>query len=149
MAHVEASIVVERPVQTVYNQWTQFESFPEFMQGVEKVVQTDDTHLHWQATIAGASREWDAEIVEQVPDQRVAWRSVGGEANGGIVTFRPLAADRTEVHARIEYEPEGLAEKAADAAGVVQRRTAGDLERFKEFIEGRAAETGAWRGRVQ
>ncbi len=149
MAHVEASIVVERPVQTVYNQWTQFESFPQFMEGVEKVVQIDDTHLHWQASIAGRPREWDAEIVEQIPDQRIAWRSIEGEPNGGIVTFQPVAADRTEVHARIEYDPEGVAEKVADAAGVVERRTRGDLERFKEFIEERGVETGAWRGRVQ
>ncbi len=149
MAHVEASVVVERPVQTVYNQWTQFESFPEFMQGVDQVVQTDDTHLHWKASIAGVTREWDAEITEQIPDRRVAWRSIGGEGNGGVVTFLPLGADRTEVQARIEYEPEGVAEKVGDAVGVVERRTHGDLERFKEFIEGRNAETGAWRGRVQ
>ncbi len=149
MAHVEDSIVVERPVQTVYNQWTQFESFPEFMEGVEKVVQTDDTHLHWVTRIAGVSREWDAEITEQVPDQRVAWRSIGGEPNGGAVSFRPLAADQTEVQVRIEYEPSDLAEKAGDAMGLVERRTRGDLERFKQFIEARDEATGAWRGRVE
>ena len=149
MAHVRKSIAVERPVTTVYNQWTQFEEFPQFMEGVEQVTQLDDTRLHWVAKIGPARREWDAEIVSQTPDQGVAWRSINGADNAGTVTFRPLAADRTEVTLELIFDPESVTEKVGDALGIVERRAEGDLERFKNFIEQREVETGAWRGRVE
>jgi uncharacterized membrane protein len=148
MAHVRATTEVERPVTTVYNQWTQFEEFPQFMEGVEKVTQLDDKRLHWVAKIGPVQREWDAEIVSQSPDQGVAWRSVNGADNAGTVTFRPLAADRTEVTLELTFDPETATEKVGDALGIVERRAEGDLERFKKFIEERGAETGAWRGRI-
>jgi uncharacterized membrane protein len=148
MAHVRATTEVERPVTTVYNQWTQFEEFPQFMEGVEKVTQLDDKRLHWVAKIGPVQREWDAEIVSQSPDQGVAWRSVNGADNAGTVTFRPLAADRTEVTLELTFDPETATEKVGDALGIVERRAEGDLERFKRFIEERGAETGAWRGRI-
>ena len=148
MSTVEKSIEVELPVSTVYNQWTQFEEFPRFMEGVESVTQLDDTRLHWVAEIAGARREWDAEIVDQQPDQRIAWRSLDGAGNGGIVTFQPVGPSTTQVHLQMEFEPEGLAENIGDKLGFVSKQTEGDLERFKSFIESRGAETGAWRGQV-
>ena len=147
-AKVEKSIDVDVPVQTVYNQWTQFETFPEFMEGVVSVQQLDDTHLHWTATIAGNQKEWDAEIVEQKPDERVAWRSVDGTDNGGVVTFHRIGPDQTRVMLQIEAEPEGVVEEVGDKLGVLGRRVSGDLERFKDFIESRGTETGAWRGEV-
>ncbi len=149
MAHVRKTIDVEQPVTTVYNQWTQFEEFPQFMEGVEKVTQLDDARLRWVAKIGGVTREWDAEIVHQTPDQGVAWRSVDGAENAGAVTFRPLAADRTEVTLELTFGPETLTEKVGDALGIVERRAEGDLERFKRFIEARETETGAWRGRIE
>lgn len=148
MAQVRKTIEVERPVSTVYNQWTQFEEFPQFMEGVEEVVQIDDTRLHWKAKVGPVTREWDAEIVRQEPDQGVAWRNVEGADNAGAVTFRPVDAERTEVTLELEFVPEGVTEKVGDALGLVERRAEGDLERFKRFIEDRAAETGAWRGQV-
>ena len=148
MAHVRATTEVERPVTTVYNQWTQFEDFPQFMEGVEKVTQLDDKRLHWVAKIGPVQREWDAEIVSQSPDQGVAWRSVNGADNAGTVTFRPVAADRTEVTLELTFDPETATEKVGDALGIVERRAEGDLERFKKFIEERGTETGAWRGRI-
>ena len=148
MGTVRKTISVERPVSTVYNQWTQFEEFPQFMEGVERVTQLDDKRLHWEAKIGPVHREWDAEIVSQTPDQGVAWRNVQGADNAGAVTFRPLAADRTEVTLELTFEPDDATEKAGDALGLVERRAEGDLERFKEFIESRESETGAWRGRV-
>jgi uncharacterized membrane protein len=148
MVSVEKSIEVNVPVRTAYNQWTQFEAFPQFMEGVEEVRQLDDKRLHWRATIAGKSEEWDAEITEQTPDQQVAWRSTSGSENSGIIRFTPVGADRTRVTASIGYEPEGIIEQAGDALGVVDRRVEGDLERFKEFIESRGSETGAWRGEI-
>ncbi|MFN2608935.1 MAG: SRPBCC family protein [Acidimicrobiales bacterium] len=148
MAHVRKTIEVDRPVSTVYNQWTQFEEFPQFMEGVEQVTQLDDTRLHWVAKIGPATREWNAEIVRQVPDQGVAWRNTDGADNAGAVTFRPVATDRTEVTLELEFAPEGAAEKIADSLGLVEKRAEGDLERFKDFIEGRGQETGAWRGQV-
>src|SRR5690606_25558377 len=131
-----------------YDQWTQFESFPRFMEGVESVRQVDDRHLHWKAEIAGVKREWDAEIVDQTPDERVTWRATDGTTNAGTVAFAPAAAG-TRVTLRLEFEPEGIVEKAGDALNFVDRKAAGDLERFKEFIEGRGVETGAWRGEVK
>jgi uncharacterized membrane protein len=149
METIEKSIDIHVPVQTAYNQWTQFEEFPRFMEGVESVKQLDDTRLHWVANVAGERKEWDARITEQVPDQRIAWRSEGGEFTAGTVSFQPLGADHTRVTVRIEYEPEGITEKAGDMLGFVSRRVEGDLERFKDFIESRGQETGAWRGTVR
>jgi uncharacterized membrane protein len=148
MSTVEKSIEVNVPVRTVYDQWTQFEEFPRFMEGVEQVVQLDDTHLHWVAEIAGVKREWDAEITDQVPDQRIAWRAVGGETNAGAVTFQPNGTNSTRVTLAIDFEPDDLVEKMGDKLGFVSKRTEGDLERFKSFIESRGVETGAWRGEV-
>ena len=148
MSVVEKSIEVELPVSTVYNQWTQFEEFPQFMEGVEQVTQLDETRLHWVAEIAGAKREWDAEIIDQEPDQRIAWRSIDGAGNGGIVTFQPTSAAATRVNLQMEFEPEGLAETIGDKLGFVSKQAEGDLKRFKSFMEQRGGETGAWRGEV-
>jgi uncharacterized membrane protein len=148
MATFENSIAVEQPIQTVYNQWTQFEDFPEFMDGVEEVTQLDDKHLHWVAKIGPVAREWDAEITEQTPDQSIAWRATDGSQNTGRVTFRPLGGARTEVALKLEFDPQGITEKAGDALGIVTKQAEGDLERFKEFVEGRSQETGAWRGHI-
>jgi len=148
MSTIEESIEIERPVRTVYNQWTQFEEFPTFMEGVESVTQLDDTHLHWVAEIAGVKREWDAEVTEQHPDERVAWRSTSGTSNAGVVTFHKLDSDRTKVMLQLDVEPEGAVERAGDVLGVIRRRATGDLERFKELIESRGDASGAWRGDV-
>ncbi|GAA2032485.1 hypothetical protein GCM10009740_23230 [Terrabacter terrae] len=145
---VEKSVEVDVPVRTAYNQWTQFEEFPQFMGGVASVTQVDDTRLHWVAQIAGVRREWDAEVLEQVPDQKVAWAAVGGATNAGAVHFIPNGADRTLVTLHLEFEPEGLVEKAGDVLDVVSRQAEADLAKFKSFIESRGAETGAWRGAV-
>ncbi|HLG73223.1 MAG TPA: SRPBCC family protein [Chloroflexota bacterium] len=149
MASVEHSIEVNVPVTTAYNQWTQFEMFPHFMEGVESVHQLDDKHLHWRAKVAGAEREWDAEITEQVPDDRIAWKSTSGARNAGVVTFHRLDPMRTKVMLQLEYEPEGAGEALGDMLGMLTRRVEGDLKHFKEFIEERQAETGAWRGEVK
>ncbi len=145
---VEKSIDVDVPVSTAYNQWTQFEEFPRFMGGVREVRQLDDRRMHWIAEIAGVQREWDATIVEQVPDRTVAWAATGGTPNAGAVHFAPLAADRTEVRLLLEYEPEGLVEQAGDKLNMVDRQAQSDLERFKDYIEGRQVETGGWRGTI-
>lgn len=149
MSTIEKSVEVQVPLRTAYDQWTQFESFPQFMEGVEQVQQLDDKRLHWKADIAGVSREWDAEIVDQTPDERITWRSLGGVKNDGTVSFAPAqGSDQTRVTLRLDFEPEGFTEKAGDALNIVDRRVEGDLERFKEFIESRGTETGAWRGEV-
>ena len=148
MSTIEKSIEVNVPVRTAYNQWTQFEEFPRFMEGVKEVTQLDDTRLHWKAAIAGQEKEWDAEITEQTPDQRIAWTSRGGAINGGVVTFHRLSDARSKVMLQLEYAPQGVAENVGDALGVVSLRVQGDLQRFKEFIETRGRETGAWRGQV-
>lgn len=148
MSTIEESVVVDVPITTAYNQWTQFESFPQFLEGVESVQQRDDKRLHWAAEIAGKRREWDAEITEQRPDGRVAWRSTSGAPNAGAVTFHRLSDEQTKVMVQIDYEPEGAVESVGDALGMVERRTKGDLERFKGFIEARGTETGAWRGEI-
>ena len=148
MSTIEESVVVDVPLTTVYNQWTQFESFPQFMEGVQSVRQLDDRRLHWAAEIGGKRREWDAEITEQRPDERVAWRSTSGAPNGGAVTFHRLGDEQTKVMVQIDYEPEGAIESIGEAVGMVERRTKGDLERFKEFIESRGTETGEWRGEI-
>lgn len=148
MSTIEQSIEVDVPIRTAYNQWTQFESFPQFMEGVERVQQLDDTHLHWKAEFGGQTREWDAEITEQLPDERVAWRSRSGTTNAGVVTFHRLDDDHTKVMLQLDVEPEGLVETVGDKMGFIKRRAKGDLERFKAFIEQRGSETGAWRGKV-
>ena len=148
MSTIERSIEIEVPVRTAYNQWTQFEEFPRFMEGVESVRQSDDRHLHWVAEIGGVRREWDAEITEQHPDERVAWRATTGTKNAGVVTFHRLDTNRTKVMLQLEVDPEGFVEQAGDRLGFVSRRAASDLERFKEYIEARGKETGAWRGDV-
>ncbi|HEX9992677.1 MAG TPA: SRPBCC family protein [Acidimicrobiales bacterium] len=145
---VETSVEVEVPVSTAYNQWTQFEEFPQFMGGVQSVTQLDDQRLRWVAEIAGVRREWEAVILEQVPDQKVAWAATEGATNAGAVWFESLGTDRTLVRLSLEYEPEGLVEKVGDFLNVVQRRAEADLEKFKSFIEKKGAETGAWRGTV-
>jgi uncharacterized membrane protein len=149
MSIVEKSIEVDVPCSVAYNQWTQFEDFPKFMEGVEEVTQIDDTHLHWCAEIAGVTKEWDAEITEQIPDERIAWRSTSGAVNSGIVTFSELSEGSTLVSVQMQYEPEGAVENVGDAMGVLSRRVEGDLERFKDFLESRGSETGAWRGSVE
>lgn len=149
MSQVQQSIDVDVPVRTAYNQWTQLESFPQFMSGVESITQLDDTHNHWVTNIAGAEREFDTEITEQHPDQRVAWRSVGGETkHAGVVTFHRLEEAKTRVMVQLDWEPSGLLEKAGSAINVDDRAVTGDLKRFKEFIENRGSEDGAWRGDV-
>ena len=149
MEYIEKSIHVRVPVHTAYNQWTQFEQFPSFMEGIKHVEQLDDTHLHWVAEIAGQRREWDAEITEQVPDERIAWRSVSGTDNSGVVQFRPLGPADTEIRVRMGYQPEGAVEKIGGVLHAPDRRVQGDLERFKDFIESRGTETGEWRGEVR
>jgi uncharacterized membrane protein len=149
MAIVEQSIEVQAPLSTVYNQWTQFEEFPHFMEGVEEVRQLDDTHLHWVAEFGGARHEWDAEITEQKPDERVAWRNTDGKDNAGVVTFHRLDDNNTRVMVQLDFVPEGVKEKLGDALGVPDRRVRGDLENFKQIIEARGQESGAWRGEVQ
>ena len=149
MSVIEKSIEINVPVGAVYNQWTQFEEFPNFMEGVRQVKQIDDRHLHWKADIGGKEKEWDAEITEQIPDERIAWRSRDGAANAGVVTFHRLSDSKSKVMLQMEYDPEGFVEHAGDAVGVVSQRILGDLERFKQYIEGRGRETGAWRGTVK
>jgi uncharacterized membrane protein len=149
MAEVHESIEVNVPVSTSYNQWTQFETFPRFMEGVESVTQLDDTRLHWVAEFGGKQHEWDAKIVEQVPDQRVAWRSVDGKGVDGVVTFTPLGPDGTRIEVEMSWETEGMLESLGSALGADDRRVKGDLERFKELIESQGVETGAWRGEVR
>jgi uncharacterized membrane protein len=149
MSNIEKSIEVEVPVRTAYNQWTQFEEFPRFMEGIQQVTQLDDKRLRWRANVGGQEKEWEAEITEQRPDERIAWRSRDGAPNAGVVTFHRIADARTRVMLQLEYEPEGVVENVGDAIGVVSRRVAGDLERFKEFVEGRGGETGAWRGEIK
>lgn len=148
MSRIIEEIEVGVPTRVAYDQWTQFESFPRFMEGVERVVQLDDKTLEWTAGIAGKTKHWRAEIVEQRPDELIAWRSIEGAQNDGAVRFETLDAGRTRVVLQLDVEPEGLVEKAGDALGIVERRVRGDLERFCEFIEHRGQATGAWRGEV-
>jgi len=148
MACVTQSLDVRRDLSAVYDQWTQFESFPQFMEGVKEVRRLDDRRLHWVAEIAGREREWDAEITEQVTDQRIAWRAVSGAANGGLVTFVPLSGGITRIHLRIEYEMLDWIEKAVEVTGIVAMRVRGDLVRFKEFIEAQGEATGVWHDRM-
>jgi len=148
MSRMTKTIEVDVPVRVAYDQWTQFESFPKFMDGVDKVEQLDDKRLEWTATIAGKTKHWRAEIVDQQPDALVSWRSTSGARNDGEVRFEPVGADRTRIMLELDIDPDGLIETAGDALGVVERQVRGDLGRFREFIELRREPTGAWRGRV-
>ena len=145
---VEKSIQVEVPLSTAYNQWTQFEDFPSFMGGVKEVRQLDDRRLHWVAEIAGVRREWEASILEQVPDQSIAWAATSGATNAGAVRFEPVGADKTTVFLTLEYEPEGLVEQVGDKLGIVERQVTSDLQRFKALVEDQGYASGAWRGSV-
>jgi uncharacterized membrane protein len=148
MSHIEESVEVAVPVRTAYNQWTQFEEFPRFMEGVDQVEQLNDTTLRWTADVAGRTKSWEAKITEQRPDQVVAWKSIGGAPNDGVVTFQQLDNEHTRVRLALDVDPQGAIESAGDALGFVRRRVEGDLRRFKEFIEHRGTQTGGWRGSV-
>ena len=149
MPKVTQSIDVEVPVRTAYDQWTQFEEFPKFMNGVEAVRQLDDTHVHWVAEIGGQREEWDAEITEQLPDERIAWKATSGKANAGVVTFVSLDDQRCTISLELDWASEGLIEKLGGLLGQDDRQVEGDLERFKELVERRGTETGAWRGEIE
>ena len=150
MASVQQSVDVDVPIKIAYDQWTQFESFPQFMRGVERITQLDGTHTHWVTKIGGVEREFDAEITEQHPEERVAWTSTGGEAtHAGVVTFHRLDDNKTRVMIQIDWEPEGVVEKAGAALGVDDRQVKSDAARFKEFLESRGSQTGSWRGEIE
>ena len=149
MSTIVESIDVAVPVRTAYDQWTQFEEFPRFMEGVKSVTQLDDKTLEWTAEIAGVKRSWTAEITDQEPDRKVAWRSTSGAKNAGQITFQLLGDNMTSTTLQLDVEPEGPVETAGDALGFVERQAEGDLRRFKEFIEKRGTPTGAWRGEVE
>jgi uncharacterized membrane protein len=149
MPTIEQAIEVHVPLTTAYNQWTQFQEFPQFMEGVEEVRQIDDTHLHWVAEFGGQRHEWDAVVTEQKPDERVAWRNTDGKDNAGVVTFHRIDDDETRVMVQMDFVPEGVIEKLGAAIGSPDRRVKGDLERFKAMIESRGSETGAWRGEIK
>jgi uncharacterized membrane protein len=148
MSEIMESVEVNVPVRTAYDQWTQFETFPSFMEGVKQVRQLDDRTLEWVADVAGQERRWKARITEQEPDRRIAWTSTEGARNAGVVTFHRLADDKSRVTLQLDVEPEGPVETVGDAAGIVKGRVKGDMERFKKFIESRGGETGAWRGEI-
>lgn len=148
MAEMEKTIEVDAPLREVYNQWTQFEDFPSFMEGIVEVRQIDDKRLFWRANVGGAEREWHAEITDQTPDTRIAWKSVTGAENGGAVLFDRLPDGKTKVTLRMQYNPEGLTENVGDALGFVGRRVEGDLERFCELMDERGRATGGWRGEI-
>jgi uncharacterized membrane protein len=150
MSIVKETVDVDVPVRSAYNQWTQFQEFPRFMEGVEEVTQLDARHNHWTMKIGGVRREFDTEIVDQLPDDRITWRSTDGDTEQrGSVRFRPLDETRTRVELMMQIEPSGMAEKGADLFGVIDRRVRDDLYRFKDYIEHRGGETGGWRGRVR
>ena len=149
MVQIIETIDVDVPVRTAYDQWTQFETFPKFLDEVESITQLDDKHTHWKVKVGPVEREFDAEITEQHPDHRVAWRAVDQDGPNGVVTFHKLDEGKTKVMVQMEYEPEGVTESVGSFVGLDSRRVKGDLESFKEFIEGRAHETGAWRGNVE
>jgi uncharacterized membrane protein len=148
MSKIEDTITVAVPVRVAYDQWTQFEDFPKFMDGVERVEQLDDKRLSWKASIAGQTKEWIAEITDQTPDTRVAWKSVDGTDNAGAVTFKPMGANLTEVTLHIDADPDGVVEKAGDALGFLKRRVHGDLENFKKHIEAKGGNGKGWRGEI-
>jgi uncharacterized membrane protein len=148
VSSVTKSIDVNVPVSTAYNQWTQFELFPQFMEGVKEVRQLDNQNLHWRAEVGGKEQEWDARITEQIPDNRIAWTSTSGDVNGGAVDFHRISDDLTRIALTIDYEPSGFLESIGDALGFMDRRVDGDLKRFKQFVESRGSETGGWRGAI-
>jgi uncharacterized membrane protein len=145
---VEESIEVDMPLHTAYNQWTQFEEFPRFMKSVHEVRQIDDKHLHWRANVAGEEKEWDAEITEQIPDKRIAWRSITGVPNSGVVTFHKISDNCTRIMLQMDYEPENMMERVGDVLGAVRMEARSNLKNFKEMLEQRGHETGAWRGAI-
>ena len=149
MPKIEESVEVEVPVSTAYDQWTQFEEFPSFMDGVEKVKQLDDTHLHWVASIGGHQEEWDAEITEQIPDERIAWKATSGKGNAGVVTFHRLDDQRSKIMLQLDWDSEGMVEALGAMVGQDDRKVKGDLERFKELIEKRGTASGAWHDKVE
>lgn len=149
MSTVQESVDVQVPVRTAYNQWTQFEDFPQFMEGVESVTQESDRRLRWVADVGGVRREWEAQISEQIPDQRIAWTSRQGAHNAGAVTFLPLDEELTRIMLELDFAPEEVVEETGDKLGFLKRQVKGDLRRFKDFIESRGSETGSWRGRIQ
>ena len=149
MATIEQSIEVQVPVRTAYNQWTQFEQFPQFMEGIGEIRQLDDQRLLWVAEIAGKRHEWEAKITEQLPDERVAWKAEDGKTNAGVVTFHRVDDAKTRIMVQMDWQPEGIVEKMGGALGFDDRRLKGDLERFRDLIESRGEETGAWRGEVE
>jgi uncharacterized membrane protein len=148
MSRFEDTTIANVPVRVAYDHWTQFEDFPRFMEGVESVVQRDDKVLDWVATVAGQRKEWTAEIVDQTPDKRIAWKSIDGAENAGAVLFEPLGPDRTKLILRLDAEPEGPIEAVGDALGFLKRRVSGDLERFKEWVESDALPVDGWRGEI-
>jgi uncharacterized membrane protein len=148
MSKIEQGIDVNVPAHTAYNQWTQFEEFPKFMDGVVSVEQVDDKCLRWCTNIGGLEKTFETEITEQIPDKRIAWRSLSGAPNAGVVTFHSLSPATARVMVQMKYEPHGLVEGAGDLLGFTSHRVKEDLERFKEFIESRGTETGAWRGKI-
>lgn len=148
MQRVEKFVEVNRPISTVYNQWTQFEDFPFFMDGVKEVRQIDDTHLYWRAEVWGKEKEWEAEITEQEPDTRISWKSITGAPNAGTVRFEPAGEDRTIVRLTMAYDPKGLLENVGDSLGLFTTRVEKSVEQFKKYLESRGQETGAWRGEV-
>jgi uncharacterized membrane protein len=150
MSMVKEAVDVEVPVHTAYNQWTQFEEFPHFMEGVEEIRQLDDRRSHWTTKVSGVKREFDTEIVDQLPDERITWRTTTGDTKQkGTVSFQRLDDTHTRVELVMDVEPTGVAEKTGDMLGVIDRRVKGDMQRFKEYIEGRGGESGAWRGRIR
>jgi uncharacterized membrane protein len=150
MERIEKTVDVERPVRTVYDQWTQFEEFPRFMDGVKDVKQLDDTHVRWRAEIGGKEKQWDAEITEQVPDERISWKSVSGDApNAGTVRFEPIDANRTRVRLVMAYQPQGAMESVGDALGILGSSVQTSVNNFKEYIESQQIADGAWRGTVR
>lgn len=149
MATAEQSIEVNVPVRVAYNQWTQFESFPRFMEGVEQVTQLDDKHMHWKAKVGGKLQEWDADITEQLPDQRIAWKSTSGDPNAGVVTFHYISDTTTRIMLQLDYDPQGLLENAGAALGFMDRQLKSDLERFKKLVESEGNPDGAWRGTIE
>jgi len=142
------AIEVKVPVRAVYNQWTQFEDFPQFMKSIKEIRQVDDRHLHWKANVAGEDKEWDSEITEQIPDKRIAWRSTGGVHNAGVVTFHKVADNVTRVTLQMDYQPDGVLETIGDVLGAVRLEMRSNLTDFKEMLEKRGAETGGWRGKI-
>ena len=149
MSTVEKSIDIDVPVRVAYDQWTQFESFPQFMEGIEEIKQIDDTHLHWRAKVGGHEVEWNAVITEQIPDERVAGKATDGKANAGVVTFHRLSDTSSRVMVQIEHEADGIMEKVGSALGADSREVKNSLENFKELVESRGSADGAWRGEVE